>query len=122
MAEITIDEVGLGTIAKYKLTAETSGVNLQSAKSWVFRVTGNNVTGDTGYVEIASGDDNVISQSDGSYIVYIDTSETGIGTLKGRVSMDIEDTDYIKPNSNEGDEDRNIRTEVSLAFDVLKVS
>lgn len=117
MAEITIDEVGEGTIAKYKLTAETSGVNLQSAKSWVFRVTGN-----TGYVEIASGGDNVISQSDGSYIVYIDTSETGIGTLKGRVSMDIEDTDFIKPKSNEGDEDRHIRTEVSLAFEVLKVS
>lgn len=122
MAETTIDEVGEGTIAKYKLTAETSGVNLKEAKSWVFRVTGNNVTGDTGYVEIASGDDNVILQSDGSYIVYIDTLATGIGTLKGRVSMDIEDTDYIKPNSNEGDEDRHIRTEVSLAFDVLKVS
>lgn len=122
MAETTIDEVGLGTIAKYKLNAETSGVALSEAKSWVFRVTGNNVTGDTGYVEIASGDDNVISQSDGSYIVYIDTLETGIGTLKGRVSMDIEDTDYIKPKSNEGDEDRHIRTEVSLAFDVLKVS
>lgn len=111
MAETTIDEVGEGTIAKYKLTAETSGVALQSADSWVF-----SVTGTKGTVEISSNDTtNVINKTD-HYVVFIDTSKTGTGTLKGRVRMEIRDTDYTDADGG------NIRPEVSLAFDVLKVS
>lgn len=113
MAETAIiAEVGEGTIAKYKLSAETSGVNLQGAQSWVFSVQGNK-----GTQEITSSDStNVIGNSDGSYTVFIDTSKTGTGTLKGRVRIEILDTDYTSESST------NIRPEVSLAFDVLKVS
>lgn len=111
MAETTIDEVGEGTIAKYKLTAEMSGVALQSADSWVF-----SVTGTKGTVEISSTDTtNVINKTD-HYVVFIDTSKTGTGVLKGRVRMEIVDTDYTDANGG------NIRPEVSLAFEVLKVS
>lgn len=111
MAETTIAEVGEGTIAKYKLSAETSGVNLQGAQRWVF-----SVTGTKGTVEISSADaTNVVNNTD-HYIVFIDTSKTGTGTLKGRVRMEIRDTDYTDANGG------NIRPEVSLAFDVLKVS
>lgn len=112
MAETTIDEVGEGTIAKYTLSAETSGVNLQEASRWVFSVTGNK-----GTQEITSADaTNVLSNSEGGYIVYINTSITGTGTLKGRVRIEILDTDYTSEDNT------NIRPEVSLAFDVLKVS
>lgn len=126
MAETTIDEVGLGTIAKYRLKSSIgsgeNAINLRDTDKvtgWEFKV-----TGDSGVYTITNNSDNVLMDKEDSeaYIVFIDTNETGAGTLKGRVRMEIEDTDYIKPNSNIEDDDRNIRPEVSLAFDVLKVS
>lgn len=115
--EKTIAEVGEGTIAKYKLTAEatlgTSVVNLHSTevKGWEFKVTGSKPDG----VIIRSGGTNVIDRED-HYVVFIDTNQTGTGILKGRVTMMIDDIDYNDGNGG------NIRPEVSLAFDVLKVS
>lgn len=122
MAETTIDEAGLGTIAKYRLKSRTSGINLRNTDKvygWEFKV-----TGDSGEDIITNNSDNVLVDKEDSeaYIVFIDTNKTGAGTLKGRVRMEIKDTDYIKPNSTIEDDDRNIRPEVSLAFDVLKVS
>lgn len=122
MAETTIAEVGLGTIAKYKLKSSTSGINLRDTEKvygWEFKV-----TGDSGVYTITNNSENVRVDNDDSeaYIVFIDTNETGPGTLEGRVRMDIKDTDYIKPGTQEGDDDHNFRPEVSLAFDVLKVS
>ena len=116
--EKTIAEVGEGTIAKYKLTAEatlgTSVVNLHSGavKGWEFKVTGSKPDG----VIIRSSDTTNVLKKEDHYVVFIDTKQTGTGILKGRVTMMIEDTDY--DDGNEG----NIRPEVSLAFDVLKVS
>lgn len=126
MVETTIDEVGLGTIAKYRLKSRIgsgeSAINLRDTDKvtgWEFKV-----TGDGGVYTITNNSDNVLVDKEDSeaYIVFIDTNETGAGTLKGRVRMEIKDTDYIKPNSTIEDDDRNIRPEVSLAFDVLKVS
>ena len=111
MAETTLDEVGLGTIGKYTLTAETSNVNLKNAQSWVF-----SVTGTKGTEEILSTATTNVVEKDDHYVVFIDTSKTGTGILKGRVRMEIVDTDYNDGNGG------NIRPEVSLAFDVLKVS
>lgn len=122
--EKTIAEVGEGTIAKYKLTAEatlgTSVVNLHSKEvlGWEFKVTGSKPDG----VIIMSGGTNVIEKVDEDnednkhYVVFIDTNQTGTGILKGRVTMMIKDTDYDDGKGG------NIRPEVSLAFDVLKVS
>lgn len=123
MAETTtIQEVGLGTIAKYRLKSSTNGINLRDTDNvtgWEFKV-----TGDGGEYTITNSSDNVhIDATDQeAYIVFIDTNKTGTGTLKGRVRMEIVDTDYIKPDSSETDPERNVRPEVSLAFDVLKVS
>lgn len=116
MAETTIDEAGLGTIAKYRLKSRTSGINLRDTKNvtgWEFKV-----TGDSGVYTITKNSENVRVDNDDSeaYIVFIDTNETGPGTLKGRVRMEIVDTDYTDANGG------NIRPEVSLAFEVLKVS
>lgn len=123
MAETTtIQEVGLGTIAKYRLKSSTSNINLRDTENvtgWEFKV-----TGDGGEYTITNSSDNVhIDATDQeAYIIFIDTNKTGTGTLKGRVRMEIVDTDYIKPDSSETDPERNVRPEVSLAFDVLKVS
>lgn len=111
--ETTIAEVGLGTIAKYKLTAETSGVDIFEATNWSFTVQGNNANQE---VVINKGGNNVVSkENEGYYIVFIDTSKTGTGVLKGRVRLEIEDTDYTDASGG------HLRPEVSLPFDVLKV-
>lgn len=117
MAETTtIQEVGHGTIAKYRLKSSTSNINLRdtdNVNGWEFKV-----TGDGGEYTITNDSDNVhIDATDPeAYIVFIDTNKTGTGTLKGRVRMEIVDTDYTDATGG------NIRPEVSLAFDVLKVS
>lgn len=117
--ETTIQEVGLGTVAKYRLNATTSGINLRGAVSWVF-----SVTGAEGTVDISSHDANppIYNEDTDSYTVFIDTLRTGTGVLKGRVRMEIRDTDYVNPSLDASDANINIRPEVSLAFDVLKVS
>lgn len=117
--EKTIAEVGEGTIAKYKLTAEatlgTSVVNLHSTevKGWEFKVSGSKPNG---VIIRSSDEENVLNKDNDHYVVFIDTNQTGTGILKGRVTMMIEDTDYKDGKGG------NIRPEVSLAFDVLKVS
>lgn len=116
MAETTIDEAGLGTIAKYRLKSPTSNINLRDTDyvtGWEFKV-----TGDSGEHIITNNSENVHEDTNDTeaYIVFIDTNKTGPGTLKGRVRMEIVDTDYNDGNGG------NIRPEVSLAFEVLKVS
>lgn len=115
----TIAEVGVGTVAKYELTAETSGINLSTAVSWTFSIQGS----DPSKTIIITSDDeeNVIPKGNG-YIVFIDTAVTGTGTLKGRVTMIVSDTDYTKPGVEANADDIHYRPEVSLSFDVLKVS
>lgn len=116
MAETTIDEVGLGTIAKYRLKSSTSGINLRDTDKvtgWEFKVTGD---GGEHIITNVSGNVHVDKEDSEAYIVFIDTNKTGTGTLKGRVRMEIVDADYTDANGG------NIRPEVSLAFDVLKVS
>lgn len=113
MAETTLQEVGLGTVAKYKLTAETSGIDLSEAQRWMF-----SIEGAQGTIQIASDDAEEdrqhIVKSNGDIYVFIDTSKTGVGTLKGRVRIEVLDSDY--PSAD------NIRPEVSVPFEVLKVS
>lgn len=108
----TLQETGLGTVAKYKLTAETSGIDLSSAQRWVF-----SVEGTQGTIQIASDDPDDdkkhVVKDNGDIYVFINTALTGIGILRGRVRIEIEDTDY--PTAD------NIRPEVSVPFDVIKV-